>query len=248
MSIEEKQAFMDEMKTPGNDGTSPNNIHTSPVTGTGPASVNAEEQKWTDRGNAAAREGDYERASVAFEHAVSLSPNDARARYNLALAQQYLGDSEIAIAGYRRAIDLDPQLLDAYINLGNLYNEIGLNEDALETFQEALELDPENDDLYVNVGDTYRQLNLYQDAVQAYRQALILNPDNAMAKDGLTDARTRIDDQLHRIMEQERRIDADPADPARYAELASLYLDMRRYNEALSGRCVGKSAHHEPET
>src|SRR6266516_4178116 len=96
-------------------------------------SDNQTEQEWTDKGNAAAQQGDYEAAAEAFEQAIAANPNDARARYNLALAQQYLGDSELAIAGYRRAIDLDPQLIDAYINLGNLYGDLALNEDSLDT-------------------------------------------------------------------------------------------------------------------
>jgi tetratricopeptide (TPR) repeat protein len=62
----------------------------------------AEAQEWTDKGNQAAEQGDYEEAVEAFERAVDMNPTDARARYNLALAQQYLGDSESAIAGYQR--------------------------------------------------------------------------------------------------------------------------------------------------
>ena len=202
--------------------------------GTSPQASDPEEQAWTDKGNAAAQRGDFESAAEAFEQAVLISPDDARARYNLALAQQYLDDSELAIAGYRRAIDLDPQLIDAYINLGNLYGELGLHEDSLETFQQALELNPERDELYLSVGDGYRTQNLYQDAIQAYRQALILNPENTNAADNLRDVRERVNDQMRRLMEQERRIDEDPGDASRYAELVSLHLDMRRYDEALS--------------
>jgi len=61
--------------------------------------VSRQEQAWTDKGNAAAERGDYEAAVEAFEQAVEANPSDARARYNLALAQQYLGDAEMAIAG-----------------------------------------------------------------------------------------------------------------------------------------------------
>ncbi len=196
--------------------------------------LSRDEQVWTDKGNAAAEKGDYEVAAQAFARAVELSPNNARARYNLALAQQYLNDPEMAIAGYRRAIDLDPQLIDAYINLGNLYREIGLLEEALETFQQALELDSESDELYVNVGDAYRALNLYQDAIQAYRQARMLNPDHTLAASSLVDAREWINEQWRRVLEQEKQIDESPSDPSRYAELASLYLDMRRYDDALA--------------
>ena len=119
---------MDEMQSLANDNTDGAKLQ----------SGNADEQEWTDKGNAAAQQGDYEGAAEAFEQAVAINPSDARARYNLALAQQYLGDSELAIAGYRRAIDLDPELIDAYINLGNLYGELGMHEDSLETFQQVV--------------------------------------------------------------------------------------------------------------
>src|SRR5215469_6867999 len=165
---------MDEMQNVEDDGSaSPN--------GTSTQMQSQEEQAWTDKGNAAVQEEDYEAAVEAFEQAVEANPSDARARYNLALALQYRrqeGDSELAIAGYRRAIDLDPELIEAYINLGNLYGEIGMYEESLETFQQALELDNEDDELYLSLGDTYRSQSLYQDAIQAYRQGLILNPDN----------------------------------------------------------------------
>ena len=91
-----------------------------------------------------------------------------------------------------------------------------------------------NDELYLSVGDAYRSQNLYQDAVQAYRQALVLNSENINAADNLRDVRERVNDQLRRLMEQEHRIDEDPRNASRYAELVSLYLDMRRYDEALS--------------
>src|SRR5258708_9042235 len=99
------------------------NADTTSQNGIGAQAPNQLEQEWTDKGNAAAQDEDYERAADAFQKAIDANPTNARARYNLALAQQFLGDSESAVAGYRRAIDLDPQLIDAYTNLGNLYGE-----------------------------------------------------------------------------------------------------------------------------
>src|SRR5574340_177202 len=207
---------------------------TSHQNGTGAQEFNLEEQQWTDRGNAAAQEGEYEAAADAFQRAVDTNPSDARARYNLALAKQLLDDKEVAIAGYRRAIDLDPQLIEAYINLGTLCNEIGLHEEALETYQQALEFDPDNDELYLSVGNAYRTQHMYEDAIQSYRQALILNPENATAAANLRDVRELVNEQIRRIMTQEKQVDEDPGDTTRYAELVSLYLDMRRYDQALS--------------
>ena len=44
-----------------------------------------------EQGNAAAQSGDFEAAEEAFARAITADPNDARARYNLALARQNLG-------------------------------------------------------------------------------------------------------------------------------------------------------------
>src|SRR2546430_14518025 len=93
------------------------NSDSSNQNGTGLQDINLDEQKWTDKGNAAAREENNEAAAEAFQNAVDANPNDARARYNLALAKQLLDDAEVASAGYRRAIALDPKLIEAYITL-----------------------------------------------------------------------------------------------------------------------------------
>src|SRR2546421_6925434 len=138
-----REILMNEMQ----DEANTNSKNAVPVHFVQRDELSRDEQVWTDKGNAAAEIGDYEAAAQAFARAVELSSHNARARYNLALAQQYLNDPEMAVAGYRRAIDLDPQLTDAYINLGNLYSEIGLLEESLETFQQALELEPESDEL-----------------------------------------------------------------------------------------------------
>jgi tetratricopeptide (TPR) repeat protein len=135
-----------------------------------------EVQALLDQGYQAAQDGDYETAAEAFETAIEADPTNARARYNLALAQQNLGDLEGAVATYLRAIQLDPTLIEAYINLGHLYGELGLDEESLETFQRAIELDPGNDELFVALGDICREIGFYEDAIQAYRQAEILNP------------------------------------------------------------------------
>src|SRR5207247_5990550 len=62
----------------------------------------------------------------------------------------------------------------------------------------------------------------------------ILNPDNASAVANLREVRELVNEQYRRIALQEKQVDEDPSDTSRYAELVSLYLDMRRYDQALS--------------
>lgn len=195
---------------------------------------NADLQALLDTGNAAAEQGNFEEAAEAFESAVEADPTNARARYNLALAQQNLGDLEGAVATYLRSIQLDPNLIEAYINLGHLYGELGLDEESLEVFQQAIELDAGNDDLFIALGDACREMGLYEDAIQAYRQAEILNPENTLAQDSLRDVRERVVSQAERISELEQQLDRDPSDPDRYAEVIGAYLEAHRYQDALA--------------
>src|SRR5436305_513583 len=57
---------------------------------------------------------------------------------------------------------------------------------------------------------------------------------NASAAGNLRDVRELVNEQIRRIAAQEKQIDEDPSDTSRYAELVSLYLDVRRYDQALS--------------
>jgi tetratricopeptide (TPR) repeat protein len=194
----------------------------------------ADVQALIDQGLQAAEEDNYEDAVELFGQAVDADPDNARARYNLALAQQNVGDPEGAIATYLRAIQIDPNLIEAYINLGHLYGELGLDEEAAETFKRAIELDAGNDDLFVALGDAYSELEFFEDAIQVYRQAEILNPDNVNAQDNLRDVRERVREQAERITELERQLDANPRSIERYAEVIGAYLQGHRYQDALT--------------
>lgn len=191
-------------------------------------------QALMDAGLRAADDENYEQAAESFEQAIEANPDDARARYNLALAEQNLGDLESAVATYRRAIQLDSGLIEAYINLGYLYGKLGLDEEALDVFQHAIELDAGNDELFVALGDAYRELGFLEDAIQAYRQAEILNADNATARENLHDVRERVSMQAQHIARLEAQLDGDPSDPERYAETIGAYLEAQRFQDALA--------------
>lgn len=191
-------------------------------------------QTLIDQGLQAAQDENFEDAAELFGQAVDVDPANARARYNLALAQQNLGDLEGAVATYLRTLQIDPNLIEAYINLGHLYGELGLDEEAVDIFQRAIELDAGNDDLFVALGDAYRELGFFEDSIQAYRQAEILNPDNTAAQDNLRDVRERVRSQAERINEMEQQLDSDPRNIERYAEVIGAYLEAHRYQDALT--------------
>jgi superkiller protein 3 len=177
---------------------------------------------------------DFESAADAFEEAVATAPNDAHARYNLALALQQLGETDSAVLAYLRAIYLDPGLVEAYRNLGHLYRERDEDERALEAFRGANELDNSDDEIYTNIGDLYLELGFYDDAALAYRQAQIVNPNNSLAAERLRETREETERQTAHIADLERDADAHPHDLERYERLCDAYLLAHREHDALN--------------
>jgi TolB-like protein/Tfp pilus assembly protein PilF len=82
-------------------------------------------------------------AEAAFEYAISLSPNHARAYMWFASLRASEQRFEDAIALYHRAMQLDPLARIPYANLPTLYAEQGQNEVALKLWLDAIEIHPE---------------------------------------------------------------------------------------------------------
>lgn len=71
-------------------------------------------------GNVFSRAGDQPRALVAFERAITLSPNEPHFAFNRATVRRYLGDLEGAERDYDHVIELKPTDYEAYLNRSEL--------------------------------------------------------------------------------------------------------------------------------
>ena len=78
-------------------------------------------QIFRQRGADAFENGEFSQAIDHFKQAVSLTPGNARAHYNLANAHEQIYDYDQAIAEYQIALELDDSFLPAYNNLGRLH-------------------------------------------------------------------------------------------------------------------------------
>jgi tetratricopeptide (TPR) repeat protein len=88
---------------------------------------------YNTNGTTALEEGRYSAATRYFRQAVSLSPRDARAHYNLARAYEALNDNERSIDEYQVALELEDDFWPAYNNLGRLYIQARDDPDAALT-------------------------------------------------------------------------------------------------------------------
>ncbi len=84
----------------------------------------------------------YPTASVYYQRARLLAPDEFRWAYLHALVLLNLGERDDAIEALRRAVVLDPQYLPAAIRLAETLADAGQNDESREAYETLLESDP----------------------------------------------------------------------------------------------------------
>jgi len=123
----------------------------------------------------------YEEALAAYDQALRLDPNKARAYGNKGNALANLKRYEEALAVFDQALRLDPNYALTYYNKGITLASLKRYEEALAAFDQALRLDPNYAPAYGNKGTVLANLKRYEEALAAYDQVLRLDPNNALA-------------------------------------------------------------------
>ena len=66
------------------------------------------------------------------------NPNDAFARYGLAMEYANSGDTSTALAEYQKIVDLNPEYVPAYQMAGQLLMNLGRDQDARTWFEKGI--------------------------------------------------------------------------------------------------------------
>lgn len=122
----------------------------------------------------------FEDAETAFQKAIELSPNYARAyyQYSRVLAQSPMRIEEQASLG-RKAAALDPNSSMFRANLGRIYSAQGLYALAEGQFQKVIELDPEYAQGYYDLAFLYMfEMSRFDKAMPLASKARKLDPQN----------------------------------------------------------------------
>ncbi len=106
---------------------------------------------FNNRGVAYGELGDYDRAILDYNQALTLRPGDKTSIKNLRIgyarrgsAHANLGEQDQALADYTKAIELEPQHAPTYVRRGQLRLERNEPELAAADLRKAQELDPAN--------------------------------------------------------------------------------------------------------
>jgi len=110
----------------------------------------------------------YERAVVAVEHALAISPDLAEAHLVRALLLWTHANGfphEQAIEEYKYVLELNPNLDEAHQRLGIVYHHIGMFDKALAEYRQALDIDPTNNLVRLRIGAVATLQHRYQEAI-----------------------------------------------------------------------------------
>lgn len=114
--------------------------------------INAREASLLADGKKAFQRGDLAGAGRLFAAAATLSPGDARARYDLGTVQQAQGDANGARASYLKALAAAPDFTSAIFNLATIEAATGNADSASGHYRRVLEIEPRNSSAMWNLG------------------------------------------------------------------------------------------------
>lgn len=200
---------------------------------------------WKVMGAAYMQVGRTAEALLPMREAVTLSPGDVEALYNLGVIQQGLGHLNEAETSYRHALRVDDDYADAHGNLGVILQSQGQLDEAAARYRRTLELNPKNILARINLGVCLHDMGLLDEAEASYLIALQLAPDNADALSNLGNTLQN----LHRFTEAEscyrRALEIKPGYPDAHYNLGNLLHDLGRLIE--SEECFRRALEIKPD-
>jgi serine/threonine protein kinase/tetratricopeptide (TPR) repeat protein len=148
---------------------------------------------------------------------------------------QDTGEHDLALQEYQRGLQLDPRSADAVIGLAHSYDSAGRTGDAEAAYRKAIALRPDSWDGYNYFGAFLYAHQRYEEAIAQLRRAVALTPDNASVYLNLGAAYADTGDPKHYPEAEQSLRKSIALDPsyAAYANLGSLYIQERKYAEAV---------------
>lgn len=132
-------------------------------------------------------------ALADYEKALSINPDQASARANIANLKRTLGNSDDAMDEIEKAIESDSSMLHPYLARAFQRMEGGYYKGAIEDYDRALEIDDKNPEIWLNRGIVKEKMNDLKGAFADYTTAIErdekyvkawLNRGNVLSKQG----------------------------------------------------------------
>ncbi len=189
-------------------------------------------EQWLDEGHRYRRAKLDEKALVAYERALCLDTNYARAHRNKGDVLYNLKRYDEALDAYTTALFLDPDSTRALPNIADILWLLGRYNESLDAYNYAIQLAP-TAGLSNRKGDVLFRLKHYEGALQAYEQAIRLDSSFAHAYNNKGNALSRLKRYRDAIAAYERASQLDPTFVHPHNNRGRALFHLERYREAL---------------
>ncbi|NEQ68846.1 MAG: tetratricopeptide repeat protein [Symploca sp. SIO2D2] len=127
-------------------------------------------------GSALSIQGWEQEAKLAYEEAIKINPQSAKAYKLLGDVLRRLEMYDKAIEAHRRAIEIYPSYVSAYLSLGHdLYWSDNFSE-AIKAYENAIAIDRNYVYAYASIGNVLRRQGKLDEAVDFYRRSTEIQP------------------------------------------------------------------------
>jgi tetratricopeptide (TPR) repeat protein len=176
---------------------------------------------------------EYDRAFNMFKKGLSLDRNNPTLHFNYGVALEANGRLDDALNEYQASLRSKPGWFQAMNNVGIIYFKQGNHAKAVETFNKILQADSNNAEALNNIGVVQADQGKTKEAMEKYRQAIEADPKYIKAVINLERAMEDSGDLADAIIELEKIIKLVPTSTDLSCRLASLYVKLERFPEAL---------------
>lgn len=201
-----------------------------------------------------ARELNLRQADVASNKALELEPEMAEPHVSRGIMLSLSKRFEEAEAEFETAIKLDPKSYEAAYWFGRARMSQGMYDEAIKLFERASQLRPEDYEsvgllaqAYHSVGNNTEADTAYRRRIRLLEQQLELTPDNARACVLCAVSHSALHEAAKSEEYVERALSIDPDDPMLLYNVACVYAQLGKTEEALSSveRAVDKGFGHK---
>lgn len=138
------------------------------------------------------REGQYEKAQMAFTTAIGLAPKEPEFQINLGSLKAKQGRLDEGIAAYQKALELRADHPLALFNLGSAYAIQGQFDRAIEFFHRAERAGPPSHTLFNSLAQAYEAKGQLDRAAEYLKRSLQVRPNQPDRRVGLRRIEARL--------------------------------------------------------
>ncbi|MEQ1530531.1 MAG: tetratricopeptide repeat protein, partial [Methylococcales bacterium] len=188
--------------------------------------------KYMEEGKQLFKEGDYEKAKLAFKNVLQIDPKDVESRFEMAEALSKLGDIQGAVGQYLAVVGEAPQHVLSRIRMGQIYLLVKNVPEAEKMAKEAITLEPENIEAKVLMGGVLASQNNNDAAIAQAESVLKQQPDEVSATLLLASLKARMNKVDEAIALLQQSIEKNPDKVPPRLMLTNLYVQNKNPDKA----------------